>query len=373
MKLTNKLGINKAFANALAKDWYGARNEERDYSVTQLLQPAKIYHLTARHWNELEEDISDRIFMLLGTAIHAILERANADDFEFIILSRVRQFFHDLHDGKYDSLDEAALEREFVRYVSEIDSEETLGKMLSEIKGQQFIVERRFKYITRNGLKITGGVDIYDKINKIMEDYKLTSLWTWIYRNAPDSGVENWTQQLNMYRLFMERAGWPVDKLRVNMIMRDFSKSEAERKGKDYPNHVECLELPVMGLDVVEAMIEEKVEALERWKDVPDDQIPECDPKERWQKKDTWAVMKRGNKRATKVEYSHASADAYMSKIVDNEAERDIAKGANPSVAYNRAREKYYIEKRPGSNPRCESYCPVREFCHFGRTLNVSK
>ena len=49
-----------------------AEQVKRDYSVTQLLNPAKIIHLTNRHRNEIEDDVSERIWMLIGSAMHAI-------------------------------------------------------------------------------------------------------------------------------------------------------------------------------------------------------------------------------------------------------------------------------------------------------------
>ena len=50
-----------------------------------------------------------------------------------------------------------------------------------------------------------------------------------------------------MYRFLAEKAGISIDKLKINMIFRDWSKSKAKYE-KDYPNQVETLDIDVWGL-----------------------------------------------------------------------------------------------------------------------------
>ena len=77
MKYTNKLGLPAPIANAVMRDPY--TKGTADFSVTELLGPARIRQLEIRHYDELTEDVSDRIFSLLGQSIHSILERSCAD------------------------------------------------------------------------------------------------------------------------------------------------------------------------------------------------------------------------------------------------------------------------------------------------------
>ena len=75
MKLTNKIGLPEALVNAVRNDGYS--RGAADISVTQLIDSPFIRHLRQQHASELTEDVSDRIWSLMGQSIHAILERAN--------------------------------------------------------------------------------------------------------------------------------------------------------------------------------------------------------------------------------------------------------------------------------------------------------
>lgn len=76
MKLTNKLGLPEALVNAIANDPY--TRGKSDISVTQLIDSPRIRMLHKQH--EVEEDVSDRIWSLLGQSVHTILERAESSD-----------------------------------------------------------------------------------------------------------------------------------------------------------------------------------------------------------------------------------------------------------------------------------------------------
>lgn len=74
MMITNNLGLPEAIVSAVRNDPYDAGN--CDISVTRLIGPPMIRHLTRLHEAEILEDASDRIWSLMGQSIHAILERA---------------------------------------------------------------------------------------------------------------------------------------------------------------------------------------------------------------------------------------------------------------------------------------------------------
>jgi hypothetical protein len=79
MKLTNKLNLPKSIENAVRNDPYTRGNAH--ISVTTLIGPARIRQLMIKHADEIEEDVSDRIWALLGQVTHGILERADDDSF----------------------------------------------------------------------------------------------------------------------------------------------------------------------------------------------------------------------------------------------------------------------------------------------------
>lgn len=75
-KLTNKYGLPDALVSALSADWY---SQPGHISVTGLIQPPRIRVLTQRYADQIEEDASDGIWRLLGSAVHDVLQRADTD------------------------------------------------------------------------------------------------------------------------------------------------------------------------------------------------------------------------------------------------------------------------------------------------------
>lgn len=98
MKLTNKLGLPEALVNAVANDPY--TRGKSDISVTQLIDSPRIRMLNKQH--EVEEDVADRIWSLLGQSVHTILERADSTSL------KEERLFTDIGgwtlSGQYDSL-----------------------------------------------------------------------------------------------------------------------------------------------------------------------------------------------------------------------------------------------------------------------------
>jgi len=78
---------------------------------------------------------------------------------------------------------------------------------------------------------------------------------------------------------------------------------------------------------------------MEKWKDVPDNDIEICSPENRFHKDDKWALKKKGNKRA--------------SKICNSEEE-----------AKNLLQDGQEIEFRPGEDTKCLYYCDCKNHCN---------
>lgn len=79
--LTNKLNLPEAIVNAVTNDSYSSGGA--DISCTRLIAPARMVALQKKHASELVEDVSDRVWSLLGQSVHHILERA-ADDEDIV-------------------------------------------------------------------------------------------------------------------------------------------------------------------------------------------------------------------------------------------------------------------------------------------------
>lgn len=252
MKITNKFNLPKALVKACDTERH---NAEGCVSATTLLQGAKQIVLTDRHWEELEDDVSDRCWALFGTAVHKLLEESNPDSF----------------------------------------TEEAFGQSV-------------------NGLKVTGRVDLYDMAEKTVTDYKTASVWKIIFQSFDD-----WRRQGLIYAWLMNKSGLEVKKCRFVAMLRDWSMSEAKVKADYPKSQVYVYEFDVdeEGLSEIEKFIKSKVSSVKKAQKLDDDQIPACSDEERWAKPTTWAVMKEGRKSAVKANFETKESAEEFCKTVD--------------------------------------------------------
>jgi len=69
MIITNKHNLPEPLYRAIARDV----QPREGFSITDLIQPPRMTQLSRRHWDEIEEDASDRIWLVLGSSVHYIL------------------------------------------------------------------------------------------------------------------------------------------------------------------------------------------------------------------------------------------------------------------------------------------------------------
>ena len=77
MILTNKLNLPQPFVDAATNDH---EYTEGRYSVTELLGGTCEAILKRRHDSEITEDVSQRIWAVFGTAVHKVLQEAEATE-----------------------------------------------------------------------------------------------------------------------------------------------------------------------------------------------------------------------------------------------------------------------------------------------------
>lgn len=275
MNLTNKMRLPDAIVRAVSNDDY--TKGDADFSVTELLSPPQLARLRKQHAADLTEDVSDRIWSLLGQAVHSVIERAAT------------------HDA--DTLSEVTLTTEY------------------------------------GGVTIKGTFDNLTISSAEMCDFKVTTVWKVLNGEVPPE----WEAQTNIYRWMLWREkGILVNSVAIIAILRDWSKREADRRA-DYPQaQVVRLEVPLWDVDDTEDFVAERITL--HTMDVP----PGCSDEDIWAKPSKWAVMKKGRQSAVKLCDSEADARAYL-------ASNSVPGG--------------YVEYRPGSATRCESYCAVAPFC----------
>jgi len=263
--LTNLHGLPDALVAAVKNDPYQGGG---DISVTKLIDAPQKRYLAKRYKDAVVEDVSERIWALMGQAVHTVLERANTSA----------------------------------------------------------LVEKRL-FADVDGWKLSGQFDRIHLSDGVMQDWKVCSVFK-------SNGDEGWTRQLNVLRWLANRNGIVVDKLQVVAIFRDWKRSELERK-RDYPNQpIRVIEIPVWSDEEVFSYIKGRISLHQR---ADAGEAIECSDEDRWFSGTSYALIKAGGKKATRVA---PSMDALG----------DPPKG-------------YEIIERKGSNRRCESYCEVAPFC----------
>lgn len=188
------------------------------------------------------------------------------------------------------------------------------------------------------GWRLSGALDRYKLDAGKLSDFKVTSAWTIVYGDR----VVEWTRQLNTLAELIVRNGGEVRDLEIVAILRDWSESKA-MQGGNYPQaQIVAIPIPLWPQDERIAYIEERIRVHQA---AELGAVPRCTDGERWLQPSTWAVTKKGNKKAARVLDTEAEAQAYID-------------AADPKV-----KPLLSIEERRGEYVRCASYCPVSRFC----------
>ncbi len=250
MNLTNTQNLPEPLVRAI--QWSDRDREGCDYTMTELIQPARIRALENLHRDEITEDASERLWALMGSAGHEVLRRSA--------------------QGLLFTAD----------WVKERERERT------GIVEERAIVDVK---VDGKTFKVGGRLD-YGVGDKTLFDYKFTSVWA-----AKEGPRDEWVQQLNCYRWLASFYGVEFDKLQIVCIFRDWSRPKASRE-KDYPqSQVKVLDIAMWHNAVTLRFIGERIEAHEAAKTT----LPLCTPEETWEKPEVWAVKKIGHKRAVKL------------------------------------------------------------------------
>ena len=279
MRWTNHHNIDPAIAQAVMNDDYELVG---DISVTGLIRPPQIAALEARYGDQVEQDVSDGLWRLLGQSMHQVLQA---------------------------------------------------GRLAGTIQEHRLVVEV-------NGWQVSGAFDIYYEDSNTIKDFKVTSVWSYIF-----GGRADWQAQVNLYAYLAEQNGIQVDELKIVMLLRDWNKSGLQGNA-DYPP-IPFVEVGVSKwpAEFTERYLEERVTLHQVARE---GSYPPCTDEERWAQPETWAVQKVGAKRAWRVFKSMEDAVTLAGR----------ASG-------------YTVEHRPGKNVRCEGYCSVARFCEQAKELGV--
>jgi hypothetical protein len=240
VKLTNKFNIPQTFVNVLERPTY--TKGKAHLSVTQLINSPKIVALTQKFDADLEQDVSDMVWSIFGTAIHGVLEHG---------------------------------------------------------KDESHIVEERL-HATLDGWRISGAIDlqIKDDDGLSIRDYKTTSAW-----GVMNEKVE-WEQQLNIYAWLVETVKkTPIIDIGIVAIIRDWSRRDAAKNENYPPAPVKEIPIRLWTYEEQTTYIKHRIglhSACEFAMETDED-LPLCTPEEMWERPTTWAIKKVGGVRAKSV------------------------------------------------------------------------
>ena len=196
-----------------------------------------------------------------------------------------------------------------------------------------------------NGYQLSGIFDLYDDATGTVTDYKTASTWKVIFGDYSD-----WRKQVLIYVWMLRQIGFPARTGQIVAMLKDHKKSEVVRKA-DYPKHpvvVVQFDFTLEEIEECGEWLKERFEAIEQAEKLPDNELPVCTEEERWHRPDKYAVMKKGRKTAVRVFDSEFEAKE-KAKMENAEAGKRL----------------FSVEFRPGSDPKCESYCSACEFCNY--------
>jgi hypothetical protein len=214
MIITNRSNLPLPFVRAATPNKSPSeRRGNADISVTELIGPPRVRQLREAFWDIMEVDVSDRIWMVLGSAVHHVLERYGGGE----------------------------------------------------------LAEKRL-FIELDGWRISGQFDILTNQDNSRDliDYKLCRTW------AVMNGKQEWEEQLNCYRFMLrENHMGDVDRLWNAAILRDRDRRKAEADD-EYPQFdVVMMEQSMWSVDKTVEFLRSRIEAhkkempecdyLERW------------------------------------------------------------------------------------------------------------
>lgn len=256
MRLTNKFNLPEPFVKAVATDDY--ERGDADYTTTELTKPVRIQAYTKKYWDEIEEDVSDRLWAFMGQTKHAVLER------------------------------------------------------IAQENPDHYLVEHRFA-CQLGRYKISGKIDLFDFTDGTLYDWKEQSIWKFIVGD-----VKDWEEQGNINAYLMRANDLTVRQLVNVCFLRDWKKRMARTtRRKDYPKcALNVTPLPLWSAGQAQAFILKRVQLHEEGAADP----PVCSFKERWQRFHEWAVMRKGRKSALSVldsqDRAQAELDFYVKRSV---------------------------------------------------------
>jgi len=281
---TNKFNVPDEVVRAITKDRYTDKSEApSDYSASTLIAPTQKNILEKRYPLKTRVfDVVDEYWSFLGSIAHAVLEEA---------------------------------------YVAVTGS----------------WAEKRI-YLTMLGKVLSGKMDIYH--NGMIRDYKMTR----VYKILKADYLE-WEQQQNIYAQLCRENNWPVEEIKIIVLLRDWNKREAYKDG--YPKSpIVVIPLRVWPETEAVAFIKRKLSELTHAETLTDEELVAtypCSDRDRWADIRGYAVQKPDSQKAYRRFDTRPEAEVFLA-------------GMNK-------KEDYVILEQKSDPTRCIDWCKAAPVC----------
>jgi hypothetical protein len=271
MKILNRYNLPPGFVNIVERGQHPPKKDR--FSTTDIIGPPLIRTLKMEKWDEIETDVADYLWMILGIATDNLI--SSSDDKQSI---RQRKIVYPIGDKN-----------------------------------------------------IVGKIDVIN--GDTLADYKCTSVNSAFYPVK-----DEWIEQLNVYDFLYrwDTGNGGITNLKIHAIYRDWMVRKSLEAG--YPDIAfETIPVPKWTKQEQEDYIQARLA------DHCDNPYRLCTDEEMWTSQTTFAVKKKGMKRALRVLNTEEDAKIWMMKNKKGD----------------------YVETRKGERRRCKAYCGVRSVCPF--------
>tara|TARA_R110000751_G_scaffold94054_1_gene183569 strand:- start:582 stop:1475 length:894 start_codon:yes stop_codon:yes gene_type:complete len=240
LKITNNFNLPETLVKLVTSDNY---RKNSDYSVTEIIAPPRIQRLRRKHFSNMQTDVSDMLWQMVGTAIHDVAERS-------VVKNHI--------------------------------NEERLKVEIDEVT-------------------LSGAIDVQIVSGKKVKilDYKFCGVYS-VNEIKPE-----WESQLNIYGWLVNKTkGLKINGLQICAMLRDWSRKNSIVSTKEYPKApIKIIDIPIWSLEKTEEYVRARIKLHKESKFLSDmgDELPFCTDEERWQRPTKHAVMKKGQKKAVKL------------------------------------------------------------------------
>lgn len=263
----------------LANDNYEYNSDPNTISATSIIKPLRQLILSSRvNQEDGFVDLIQLVASRVGTAIH---------------------------DGIENSWTNYKQAMAILGYPQNIIDRVAINKPIDEVTENDFPIyfEQRIERQIGN-YKISGKFDFVE--NGTVEDFKTTSVWTAINGNND----EKYKLQLSIYR-WLNPKMITSDRGAIQFIFTDWSAIKAKTDPKYPSSRIQRKYFDLYSINEITAYITKKLRDFDYYKNMEENQIPECSDEDLWRSEPVYKYYKDPNKTARSTKNFENKQDAY--------------------------------------------------------------